>query len=72
MLSNLQRPKISFTRPTSSIISPVRSGFEYRAVKGAFWPRPHRPSQRYKSLVVSYQEVVHAQALCEGIPPGGL
>jgi hypothetical protein len=36
------------------------------------WPRPHRPSQRYKSLVVSYQEVVHAQALCEGIPPGGL
>ena len=29
------------------------------------WPIPHRPSQRYKSLVVSYLEVVHAQAMWE-------
>ncbi len=37
---------------------------------GAGWPTPHRPSQRYKSWAVSYLEVVHAQALCEGVPPG--
>ena len=27
------------------------------------WPRPLRPDQCYESLVVSYQEVVHAQAI---------
>jgi hypothetical protein len=32
-------------------------------VGAANWPVPLRPSQRYKSWVVSYQEVVHAHAV---------
>jgi hypothetical protein len=36
------------------------------------WPRPLRPSQRYESLVVSYLEVVHAQALRKRVAEGDL
>ena len=31
------------------------------------WHSPLRPDRRYESLVVSYQEVVHAPALCERV-----
>ncbi len=34
------------------------------------WPRPRLGGHRYESLVVSYLEEVHAQALCERIPAG--
>ena len=36
------------------------------------WPKRRFGDQCYMSLVVSYLEVVHAQAICEGVPPGRL
>ena len=46
--------------------------FQLNPVGAATWPIPHSPSQRHESLVVNCQEVVHAQALCEGVPTSGL
>jgi hypothetical protein len=50
----------------------VRIPLGLHTVGAANWPEPLRSSQRYKSWVVSYQEVVHAQAICARVPPGRL